>query len=257
MNEGWFTIEKIDESTYAISEYKHWEEVHSYLLIGDTNACLIDTGLGIGNIKEVTDELTDLPVKVINTHAHWDHIGGNDFYNNIYVHKKDSGWLKNGLPIPLKEIKKNLVKDLNRDNLPENFNLDDYSLYQGTPLELEDNDYLDLGNRLLKVIHTPGHSPGHICVYEEDKGYLYTGDLIYQGTLYAFYPSTNPQKFLKSTLKIKELPKINRILPGHFKLELTEKFLDDVKNGFLELKEKGLLFQGSGLHEFKNFQIKL
>ena len=257
MSKDWFTIERIDELTYAISEYKHWEEVHSYLLIGDDNACLIDTGLGIGNIKEVVDKLTDLPVKVINTHAHWDHIGGNDFYNDIYAHKKDLDWLKNGFPIPLNEIKKKLVKEIDRDSLPANFNLDDYSLYQGAPVELENNDYIDLGNRLLKVIHTPGHSPGHICIYEEEKGYLYTGDLIYKGTLHAFYPSTNPQKLLKSVLKINELKKINCILPGHYELDLSEQFLKEVKNGFLELEEKGLLFQGSGFYDFGDFQVKL
>ena len=65
MNDNWFTVEEIDNCTYAISEYKHWEEVHSYLLLGEKYACLIDSGLGIGNIKKITDKLTDLPVRVI------------------------------------------------------------------------------------------------------------------------------------------------------------------------------------------------
>ncbi|MEG1256722.1 hypothetical protein [Clostridium sp.] len=47
----WFEIEKIDDETYTISEYGHWEKVHSYLLMGKTFALLIDTGLGIVNIK--------------------------------------------------------------------------------------------------------------------------------------------------------------------------------------------------------------
>ncbi len=52
---NWFTIDKIDEATYAISEYGHWEKMHSYLLIGRTHALLIDTGLGTGNIKTEVD----------------------------------------------------------------------------------------------------------------------------------------------------------------------------------------------------------
>ena len=79
----WFTIEKIDNDTFVISEYGHFERVHSYLLLGDKFALLIDTGLGIGDIKKEVDLLTDLPIKVVTTHVHWDHIGGHHLFNNI------------------------------------------------------------------------------------------------------------------------------------------------------------------------------
>lgn len=61
----WFTIEKIYDSTFAISEYKHWEQVHSYLLIGENTALLIDTGLGIENIKNEVDKLTNLDLATL------------------------------------------------------------------------------------------------------------------------------------------------------------------------------------------------
>ena len=82
----WFTVEKIDEDTYAISEYQHWEETHCYLLCGTKRALLIDTGLGVANIKEVVDKLTMLPIFVVTTHVHWDHIGGHQYFENIGVH---------------------------------------------------------------------------------------------------------------------------------------------------------------------------
>ena len=81
----WFTIEKIDDMTYAISEYKHWEKFHSYLLLGRDQALLIDTGLGISNIKQIVDEITNLPILVATTHIHWDHIGGHKYFDNIAV----------------------------------------------------------------------------------------------------------------------------------------------------------------------------
>ena len=65
----WFTVELLDNDTYVISEYNHWEETHCYLLLGTNKAVLIDTGLGISNIKDVIDELTKLPIFVITTHA--------------------------------------------------------------------------------------------------------------------------------------------------------------------------------------------
>ena len=59
---GWFTVEKIDAQTFAISEYRHWEETHCYLLCGQDKSVLIDTGLGVSNIKRIVDSLTTLPV---------------------------------------------------------------------------------------------------------------------------------------------------------------------------------------------------
>ena len=75
-NDNWFTIDQVDESTYIISENRHWEETHCYLLIGNDRALLIDTGLGISNIYEQVRKLTHKPVAAVATHIHWDHIGG-------------------------------------------------------------------------------------------------------------------------------------------------------------------------------------
>ncbi|MTI48084.1 MAG: MBL fold metallo-hydrolase [Firmicutes bacterium] len=254
----WFTVEMIDSNTYAISEYKHWEKVHSYLLIGERYACLIDTGLGIGNIGDVVKSLTNKPVRVITTHFHWDHVGGHKFFNNIYIHQNDSNWMENGLPIPVKDIKQKLMKGLLQDQIPNDFNISNYTIYKGKPtIKLKDDDYIDLGKRVLRIIHTPGHSPGHICIYEEEKGYLFTGDLIYSGTLYAFYPSTNPIHFYDSIVKINSLQKISRLLPGHYNLDIPVKLLEKVKLAFEDIEKRKKLFQGSGTHIYESFKIKL
>ena len=81
MNE-WFTIEKIDDDTFALSEYKHWEETHSYLLLGKKRALIIDSGLGVDNIKCAVKKITALPVTVSTTHVHWDHIGGHALFDD-------------------------------------------------------------------------------------------------------------------------------------------------------------------------------
>ena len=69
---------------------------------------------------------------------------------------------------------------------------------------------LDLGGRTVQVLHTPGHSPGHLCFWEEARGDLYTGDLVYLDTLFAYYPSTDPEAYLTSLEVIAALP------PGGF-----------------------------------------
>ena len=101
----WFTVEKIDTQTFAISEYQHYEETHCYLLCGQNEAALIDTGLGVSNIKRIVDSLTALPVTVLTTHVHWDHIGGHRFFDRIAVHETEKDWITGYFPLPLKVVK--------------------------------------------------------------------------------------------------------------------------------------------------------
>lgn len=255
---NWFTIEKIDDSTYAISEYGHWERMHSYLLIGRDYALLIDTGLGIGNIKAEVDVLTDLPVKVVTTHVHWDHIGGHASFHDISVHGDDAEWLIKGLPMPIGVLRSNIMRESFTKDAPEGFDINQYNVYIGNPTRLlTDNDIIDIGGRKVKVIHTPGHSPGHICLWEQDRGYLYTGDLIYSGTLFAFYPSTDPVHYQQSVNKISCLSNMKKLLPAHNDLAVSVDLIQKVKDAFEAIDKNNSLKHGSGVFKFDNFSIHL
>ena len=81
--EDWFTIDRIDDSTHIISEYRHWEETHCYLLQGAERSLLIDTGLGICKISGEVSALTSGPVIPVATHIHWDHIGGHSEFSEF------------------------------------------------------------------------------------------------------------------------------------------------------------------------------
>ncbi len=120
----WFTVEQIDNTTFAISEYRHWEETHCYLLCGKGYSVLIDTGLGVSNIKQVAKKLTALPILVITTHVHWDHIGGHKWFDRIAVHESEQEWLSTRFPIPLQIVKNNLTKT--PCEFPPEFKLEDY-----------------------------------------------------------------------------------------------------------------------------------
>jgi glyoxylase-like metal-dependent hydrolase (beta-lactamase superfamily II) len=142
--------------------------------------------------------------------------------------------------------------------MPEDFDIRNYRVYTGSPSRLlNDGDSINIGNRKLQVIHTPGHSPGHICLLEEERGYLFTGDLIYKGTLYAFYPSTNPLQFKQSVDKINCLKNLTKILPGHNDLEVKPDFLRKVRAGFEAIENQGQLKQGSGTFSFDEFKIQI
>ena len=251
----WFTVERLDCETFAISEYRHWEQTHCYLLLGTRSALLIDTGLGIANLRKVVDSLTKLPVLAVTTHVHWDHIGGHGLFGKIAVHEKEESWLSGGFPLPLEVVKRNLTR-LPCD-FPAEFDLASYRIFQGKPEQiLGDGDWIDLGGRRVQAVHTPGHSPGHCCFYEPERGYLYTGDLIYQGCLDAFYPTTNPELFFQSVQKIRRLA-FGRVLPGHFNLDVPIDLTRRVEAAFAGLRQAGKLKQGGGLFDFGYFQIHI
>jgi len=253
-NKDWFTVDRINEKTFVISEYLHPEETHCYLLCGEESALLIDTGLGVCNIKDVVDSLTDLPVLAAATHVHWDHIGGHRHFDAIAVHEAEVFWLEGGFPLSVESVRRMLVQDC---ELPEGFDPDTYRLFRGSPSRiLRDGDSIELGNRNIRVIHTPGHSPGHLCFWDETFRFLFTGDLIYRGTLYANYPSTDPGLFLSSVEKLAEYPAM-RIFPGHHSLSLPADLVFRVQDGLRSLKQSGNLIHGSGRRFFPDFEILL
>ena len=253
--DNWFTVETIDSQTFAISEYKHWEETHCYLLCGQEKSILIDTGLGISDIKSIVDSLTSLPIEVITTHVHWDHIGGHGYFDNIAVYETEKNWLSVKFPLTLQDVKKELTKK--PCFFPQTFDIDSYCIFQGEPQRiLHDDDVLDLDGRTIEVLHTPGHSPGHCCFYEPEREYLYSGDLVYKGCLYAFYPTTDPKLFYESVKKIRKY-KISKILPGHHQLDIPVSLLDEIEAGFAQIEQNGQLKQGFGLFDFGSFQIQI
>ncbi len=250
----WFTVEKIDNDTYVISEYRHWEETHCYLLIGSDSSLLIDTGLGICNIYDEVRKLTDKPIITVPTHIHWDHIGGLNHFPNFYAHKEELDWLSGKFPLPIETIR-NMVID--RCDLPEGFDVGQYQLFQGKPTKiLTDRDVIDLGNRFVEVLHTPGHSPGHVCLWEKARGYLFTGDLVYKDTLFAYYPSTDPVAYLKSLERVSVLP-TKRIFPGHHSLNIEPEIIIRMREALRQLKKEGNLQHGSGTFKYEDWAIWL
>ena len=250
----WFTINEIDKDTYVISEYRHWEETHCYLLNGTKRSLLIDTGLGICNISEVISELTDKPVTAIATHIHWDHIGGHKYYPDFYAHEAELDWLNGGFPQPLETIKEYVV---DRCELPTDFQINEYKFFQGKPTKiLHGGEHIDLGGRMVAVIHTPGHAPGHMCFWEANTGYLFTGDLVYKDTLTAWFPSTDPKAYLKSLETVSELP-AKRVFPAHHSLDIQPELLTRMRKAFRELKANGQLQHGSGTFDYGDWSVWL
>mgnify|MGYP001516520772 CR=1 FL=1 len=154
----WFTIDRIDSDTHIISEYRHWEETHCYLLEGSECALLIDTGLGISNISEQVEKLTAKPVTAVATHIHWDHIGGHKYYPDFYAHEAELNWLSGEFPLSIETVQQMV---LDRCDPPDGYDVSTYEFFQGTPTRvLHDGDPIDLRIPCLPII--PPQTRRHI-----------------------------------------------------------------------------------------------
>lgn len=246
---SWFSVMELAQGVYSISEPHHWEDAHCFLFVGSESAILIDSGTGIRNIKPVVDEITSLPVKVLTTHAHWDHYGNHARFEDVHVHKDDAEWIRSGLPLSKTDLRANVMK--------EPFEVAGFDIEAWSPPLIPDiHAFADLdvfcnGTHKILAIHTPGHSPGSACFLDEVTGYLATGDTLYSGTIYANYPSTDPASLITSIERLGE-HEINAILPGHNNEIAEPALLRDAVHLGQDLRIKGLDRRGGGFHSLND-----
>ncbi len=181
--QGWFAIDEPSAGVFRIQEPLHDENVKSFLVVGSDRAALIDTGMGVADIAPVVRSFTDLPVLVINSHAHWDHIGGNAAFDEIWIHEAEADGLMGG--VPNSTLRPWFAPDRLRGPLPAGVTAETIS-YPPTPPTgtLAGGETIDLGDRCLEVIHCPGHSPGGVALWDEGNRMLFTTDVAYPCTLY-------------------------------------------------------------------------
>lgn len=259
-SQTWFEVYKLTEDTFAIYEPYQFEEAISYLAIGDEKAVAIDTGTGIGNLKQVVSELTDLPVSVLNTHTHWDHIGNNHQFEEIacYNHTYAINKLRAG--VDNATLQPSITGDSLWKPLPEGFVPKKWSIPPVEPTTLlEEGQIIDLGGRTLEVLYTPGHSPDSICLLDEKNRILFTGDTFFPGPLYAFGEDVSLDLYMASISNlIKRHDEYDYLCSGHNDpwvkgdvLFKVDKAFSDIIAGNGEYKED----KGIRRYYFEGFDI--
>ena len=215
--QDWYEVYKLTEGTYAIYEPFQFEEAISYLVLGKDKGVVIDTGTGIGNLKQVIDELTDLPVSVVNTHTHWDHIGNNHQFEETACHNHPACVEKLLNGVSHSRLQSSIQGDSIWKPLPKNFDADTWEIPSVQPsILLEDGDVIDLGEKTLEVIYTPGHSPGSICLLDKINRLLFTGDTFFPGPLYAFSEDVDIAEYVASIDKLKSrMDEYDYLCSGH------------------------------------------
>jgi glyoxylase-like metal-dependent hydrolase (beta-lactamase superfamily II) len=215
IKDPWFEVYKIRPGVFAIYEPHQSEEVISYLVLGTKRALLFDTGMGISNIRAVVEELTSLPVSVLNSHTHDDHVGDNWRFRDIYG--MDTDFTRSNARGSRDDAQAEIAAGEVCGGLPPGFNAAEYAT---KPFQIShwmhDHDRIDLGGRVLEVIATPGHTPDAIALLDEKNGLLFTGDTFYVGPIWLFRPETDLDAYLASVKTLAAMaPRLKLLLPAH------------------------------------------
>lgn len=215
VSDPWFEVYKIRPEVFAIYEPHQAEEVISYLVVGTRKALLFDTGMGISNIQAVVAGLTRLPVSVVNSHTHNDHVGDNWRFNDVYG--MDTDFTRANAHGSREDAQAELAGDQVCGALPAGFDAKAYSIKAFHITHwLHDGDKIELGGRTLKVISTPGHTPDSIALVDEKNGLLFTGDTFYEGPIWLFRPETDLDAYVASVQKLAAMaPHLQLLLPAH------------------------------------------
>ena len=215
VSDPWFEVYKPAHDVFAIYEPHQAEETIGYLIVGWKQALLFDTGMGISDVEKVTAELTSLPIIVLNSHTHDDHVGDNWQFATVYG--MDTDFTRKNALGSREDAQAEITPDQICGSLPKGF---DSKNYATRPWKisgyLHDGERFDLGGRTVEVIATPGHTPDAISLIDRANGLLFTGDTYYPAPIWLFRPETDLAAYAASIRRLATLaPEVKLVLGAH------------------------------------------
>ncbi len=258
-SQPWFEVYEVFSGVFAIYEPGQFEEVISYLILGGDRALLFDTGIGVGDMRALVSELTSLPVVVLNSHTHYDHVGGNHAFDDIYgtateYTQKHSAGREHA------EVAEFVGEGWIWKPTPEGF---DRSRYQSLPFTItkivEDGESIDLGGLTLEVLWTPGHAPDSLCLLDRANRRLFTGDTFYPASLYSHLEGSDFWLYEESATRLAELaPLVDYVLPAHNEPVLEGNILQAFGAAFVTVQQDAaayVLTDGYREYDFDRFSL--
>ena len=254
---GWHEVREIRRGIWSVAEPSH---VTMWLVVGTERAVLLDSGLGLVPVRPVVEALTDLPIDVVNTHHHFDHVGGNHEFERTAIHPAGAELMTRAVPRPTldayleharrliaagppaAELDRQGLHPMDADSrprdLPAAVDPSTWTVSAPPPSRLLDyGDVVELGGRSLRVIHTPGHSADSICLLDDRSGVLFGGDTINTGPIYAQFHDSDVADFAASTARLALLKDdVSMVAVNHFgRTTAPPYFLQEVSDGFAAL----------------------
>ncbi len=191
MVDDYFSVEDLGQNTFAIGEPRYYQQNYAYLIIGEKRALLFDSSSGTRDVSPVIKSLTSLPVTVMVSHLHFDHLGGIIPFHHVAMIDlpQTRADMKDGLFTPKRYEYSGIADKRARPS----FAIAEW---------LAPGRTIDLGGRVLTVLSTPGHTPTSASLYDPAAKRLFTGDYIYPTTLYAFSPGASMSAYHETAQRL-------------------------------------------------------
>jgi glyoxylase-like metal-dependent hydrolase (beta-lactamase superfamily II) len=220
----WFRTFKVAPGVHRIEEGGH---VNAYLVEGQELAALIDSGIGIGDISLQVKQLSELPIIVVNTHAHLDHVGGNRRFVTTALHRAENLDLE---LVTILRFRKMVTQADFSVPFPDGFCASEFDPRVPQPTHLiQGGEVIDLGGRVLEVLHTPGHTPGSICLLDDANRLLFCGDTVSSRALHGTPESVGMSTYAATLQTLAQLaPDTDLVLSGHGESPLPGAVLSEV-----------------------------
>lgn len=216
--ERWFEHREIDDGVVLITEpyVDEFLRANLFLVRGRDRDALIDSGLGLGTLREELADLFERPVVAVATHRHFDHVGGLHEFEEIVVHRADADAVATGDLFASVSIEDYPPEELSGYDPPEalltafpsaDFDPSTYRIRPAPPTRIADEgDTIDLGDRAFTVLHLPGHTPGEIGLWEASTRTLFSGDCVYEsGVLLDELPESHIPDYVASMERLRDL----------------------------------------------------
>ena len=237
----WFDVYRVEDGVFALVEAKQFQEAISYLIVGTKRALLFDTGMGLVPIRPVVEELTALPVEVLNSHTHFDHVGGNAEFDAILA--MDLPYTRaNQRGFGHEELASEVADDSFCGAPPPELDPETYHTRAWKPTRsVTDGETIDLGGRVLEILHLPGHTPDSLALLDRAHGLLWTGDTYYEGPIWLYVPETDLDAYERSVARLRALaPSLRRLLPAHNTVSADPVRLTQVANAIRRVRSGSL-----------------
>lgn len=215
--EDWYRVQRVGDDVTLIDEphIQPFYRCNMWHVRGRARDMLVDSGMGVVSLREWVPLVTERRLTAVASHTHFDHIGCHHEFGDRAVHRAEAGILAD--PTRAATLAAPYVTDEIFDRLPPlPYASSDYAVKgAGATRLLEDGDVIDLGDRWFEVIHTPGHSPGGIALWEPASGILFSGDIVYDGPLIEDTYHADPNDYHASMVRLMDLP-VRVVHGGHF-----------------------------------------
>ncbi|MEG6507666.1 MBL fold metallo-hydrolase [Methyloligella sp. 2.7D] len=236
--EDWYSLRKIGDDITFIEEpfIKEFFRCNIWHVRGRDRDMLVDSGMGVVSLTEWVPLVTERPLLAVASHTHFDHIGCHHEFEHRAVHGAEADILAQ--PTRANTLADPYVTDEIFDALPpEPYCSTSYNVEGATATRvLADGDVIDLGDRHFEVIHTPGHSPGGIALYEKKTQILFSGDILYDGPLIEDTYHADAADYLRSMERLLELP-VSQVHGGHFGSFGQDRYRELI-SGWLDEKQR-------------------